>query len=368
MSRFLKVVAIVLGLLLAGYIFGCSTREGSTVESRKKSNTQEKKALTEPVELKFAHFFPAVHPVETVLAAEWKKAVEEATEGLIKVVTFPGETLLKAADVYEGVATGIADVGFSVFTYNAGRFPVVEGFELPGIVYKSSKVASNVAWQGLKELNPREIQDTKLMFATATGPSHLLTKIPIRSLEDIQGVEIRTFGYPVKAIEAIGAVPVAMTQGEAYEALSRGIVQGNCAPLEVLKGFRQAEVTKYITYTSFLSNAVFFTTMNLDTWNSFPKEIQDTILKVNEKIFNEVAAGLWDVICREGFEYAVQEYGHEVFELSAEEIDRWLEKLIPIQEEYIKKMEEKGLPGREVVETIKRLADKYNGLYPEGQI
>jgi TRAP-type C4-dicarboxylate transport system substrate-binding protein len=359
----MKAAVIVLGLLLVVGFFGCSTPEQPTVESPTKSETPGKEALIEPVELKFAHFFPAVHPVETVLAAEWKKAIEEATDGLITVVTYPGETLLKAADVYEGVATGVADVGFSVFTYNAGRFPVIEGFELPGIVYKSSLVASNVAWEGLKELNPQEIQDTKLMFATATGPSHLLTKRPIRSLEDIQGVEIRTFGYPVKAIEAVGAVPVAMTAGEAYEALSRGIVQGNCAPLEVLKGYGQAEVTQYITYTPFLSNAIFFTTMNLDTWNSFPKEIQDIILEVNERIFNDVAAGLWDVICQEGFDYAVQEFGHEDFEMSAEEIDRWLELLNPLLEEYSKNMDDKGFPGREIVETVQRLADKYNASY-----
>ncbi len=364
MSRyFMRSTVIVLSLLLALAIWGCSANEQTSAGNSKGAEMQGEEAHMEPIELKFAHFFSAVHPVETKLAAEWKKAVEEATDGLITVVTYPGETLLKAADVYEGVATGIADVGFSVFTYNAGRFPVIEGFELPGIVYKSSKVAGNVAWEGLKELNPKEIQDTKLMFATATGPSHLLTQIPIRSLEDIQGVEIRTFGYPVKAIEAVGAVPVAMTAGEAYEALSRGIVRGNCAPLEVLKGFMQAEVTKYITYTPFLSNAIFFTTMNPDTWDAFPKEIQDTILKVNEKIFDEVAAGLWDEICREGFEYAVQEHGHEDFELSAEEINRWLEKLIPLHEEYIKDMEERGFPGKEIIETIKRLADKYNEVY-----
>ena len=70
--------------------------------------------------------------------------------------------------------------------------------------------------------------------------------------------------------------------------------------------------------------------MNL-IWNSFPKEIQDTILEVM-KIFVEVAAGLWDEICQEGFEYAVQEYGHEDIELSDEEIDRWLELLIPLHE------------------------------------
>ncbi len=362
-KTFIKGAAIVFSLLLLLFAFGCSTNEESAVEGQNEGGSPDEGIAMEPVELKFAHFFPAVHSVETRIAQEWGKAVEEATDGLVTVVTYPGETLLKAADVYEGVATGIADVGFSVFTYNAGRFPVIEGFELPGTVYQNSKAASYVAWEGLKELQPEEINDTKLMFATATGPSHLLTKNPIHTLEDIQNVEIRTFGMPVKAIEAIGAVPVAMTAVEAYEALSRGIVQGNCAPLEVLKAYRQAEVTKYITYTPFLSNAIFFVTMNLDVWNSFPSDIQEKILKVNEQIFAEVASGNWDEINTEGLQFAKEGYGHEEIELSDEEFARWMEKLVPLQDEYIQSMEEKGLPGKEVIETIKRLADKYNEMY-----
>lgn len=75
-----------------------------------------------------------------------------------------------------------------------------------------------------------------------------------------------------------------------------------------------------------------------------------------------MAAGLWDEICQEGFEYAVREHGHEDFELSDDEIDRWLELLIPLHENYIRDMDEKGFPGKEIVETIKRLADKYKYL------
>jgi len=362
---FVKAIVIVLSLLLLLFAFGCSSpskEPAAEVEGPSEGESAGEAIEMEPVELKFAHFFPAVHPVETDLAQVWGKAVEEATEGLVKVVTYPGETLLKAADVYEGVATGIADVGFSVFTYNAGRFPVIEGFEIPGIVFQSSKAAGYIVNEGLKELQPAEIQDTKLMFATATGPSHLLMQMPIKTLEDIQGVEIRTFGMPVNAIEAIGAVPVAMTAGEAYEALARGVCKGNCAPFEVLKGYRQAEVTKYITYTPFLSNAIFFTTMNLDTWNSFPKEIQDKILEVNERLFPEMAS-LWDKICAEGLEFAKTEYGHEEFTLSDEEFARWMEKLTPIIDKYIQEMNQKGFDGEKIIETIQRLSEKYNEMY-----
>jgi TRAP-type C4-dicarboxylate transport system substrate-binding protein len=176
-------------------------------------------------------------------------------------------------------------------------------------------------------------------------------------------MEIRSFGMPVKAIEALGGIPVAMAQADAYEALARGLVQGNCAPLEVLKGFRQAEVTSYITYAPFISNAVFFLTMNLDMWNSFPADIQEAITKVNDKIFEDVASNLWDIICDEGLDFAKDEFGHEEIWLTDDEFNKWIDKLTPILDEYAEGMEERGLPGREIVETLLQLADKYNALY-----
>lgn len=357
MSRFIfKLFVIILTMFILMGTFGCANSPKPAVEG------PQGKALFEPIELKLAHFWPAVHPVDTQLAQGWKKAIEEATGELVKIKIYPGETLLRANDIYEGVATGVADVGISCFNYTPGRFQIIECFEQPGVVYKNAKISDYIVWEGIKELQPKEIEDTQLMMVFTTGPSHLLTINPIRTLEDIKGLELRAFSMP-QSLEALGAVPVIMSQAEAYEALARGIVQGNLAPLDVLQGFRQAEVTKYITLTPFINNAVFFMTMNLDVWNTIPSEIQATILEVNEIVFEEIAAGLWDKACSDSLEYAIKEYGHEVIELSDEEFARWMGKLTPLKEEYVKSLEEKGLPGQEIMETIERLSDKYNEIY-----
>ena len=361
-----KVFVIILAVFLLCGMWGCTTSEKSApvpAPSPAEEGTPAPVTM-KPVELSFSHFFPPVHPVETELVPQWAAAVEEATGGLVKIVSYPGQTLLNGPETYEGVKTGIADVGLSVFGYTPGRFPLIEAYELPGVIYKNSKVASYCTWEGIKEIQPQEVQDTKLMFAFATGPGHLMTQTPVRTLEDIQGMELRAFGLTVETLEALGAVPVAMPQAEVYEAAARGIVKGNLAPIEVLQGFRQAEVTDYITYTPFLYNATFFVTMNLDVWNSFPKEIQDKILEVNEKIFTEVAAGLWDSLNISALEFAIKETGQEVLpELSPTETARWIEKVLPIQEKYIKSVEERGLPGKEMLEMIKNLSEKYNEIY-----
>lgn len=341
------ILMLMLVIILA--LSGCSG-SGGTEQGQK----QEK------YELKLAHFFPGTHPAETELIQPWAKAIEEATQGRVTVTSYPGETLLKADGIYDGVVNGVADMGLSCFSYTRGRFPVLEAFELPGVSYANSKVASKVAWEGIKEINPKEVQDTKLMMVFTTGPGDLFTKNPVTKLEDIKGLDVRATGLSAKTLKVLGANPIAMPQSEAYEALSKGVVKGNLSPVEVLKGWKHAEVTKYVTETPFLYNTLFFVTMNSDKWNSLPPDIQKAIEEVNHKYFEEVAMGLWDRQNEAAIKWAVEEKGMQIIQLTEEEKQRWIGLVKPIQEDFIKRMNEKGLAGQEVMDKVVQLSEKYN--------
>ncbi|MEN6350277.1 MAG: TRAP transporter substrate-binding protein [Syntrophomonas sp.] len=351
-----KPLALLLVLMLLS-LSGCAKTSSTT-----KQNTEAGKQK-ETIELKLAHFWPATHPIEMQLVQPWAKAIEEATNGQVKITSYPGETLLKANDIYDGVVKGIADVGISCFAYSKGRFPVCEVFELPGITYTSSKSASQVAWQGIQELNPQETQDTKLLMVLTTGPGDLYSKSPIRNLEDLKGQEIRATGISANTLKQLGATPVNMPQSEVYEALSKGMVKGNLGPDEVLKGWKQAEVTKYITKAPFLYNTLFFVTMNEDKWNSLSPELQKTIEQVNKKYFEEVAIGLWDKQNEEALKWATEQKGMEVITLSDTETSKWKELVKPVQQAYIDNVNKQGQNGQEIIDKVKALADKYNKEY-----
>lgn len=340
------LLALVTGLALAGCSSGTPQAD------------QGKGAA--PVELKLAHFFPATHPAETQLVKPWAKAVEEATGGKVKITSYPGETLLKADGIYDGVVGGIADIGLSCFSYTRGRFPVLEAFELPGITYNNSRVASKVAWEGIKQLNPKEVQDTKLIMVFSTGPGDLFTKVPVRELKDLQGLAIRATGLSAKSLKALGANPVAMPQSEAYEALSKGVVKGNLSPVEVLQGWKHAEVTEYLTRTPFLYNTLFFITMNLDKWNSLPPDVRKSFEEVNNKYFEEVAMGLWDKQNEAALKWAVEQKGMKVINLPAGEDAKWIQLVKPIQDEFVSSASQKGLPGQQALDVVKGLSEKYN--------
>ncbi len=187
----------------------------------------------------------------------------------------------------------------------------------------------------------------------------MITKVPVRRLEDLQGLELRATGLSAKTLEALGAIPVAMPQSDAYESLAKGVVKGNLSVIEVLEGWRQAEVVEYVTFTPFLYNTLFFMTMNKDVWNSLPPNLQEIIRDVNEKFHEEVAIGLWDKQVESALKFA-EEFDLELINLSDEEMAKWMVLVEPIQEEFVAEMEAKGLPGREALEVAKRLADKYN--------
>jgi len=311
------------------------------------------------LELNLAHFWPSTHPVEVELVQPWIAAVLEATEGRVKVISYPGETLIPSAEIYEGVKKGVADIGLSCFSYTRGQFPVLEVFELPGIVYNDSAAATRIAWEGIQELNPQEVQDTTLMMVFTTGPGHLFTRNPVRTLGDLKGLEIRATGLSAATLQALGATPVAMPQAEAYESLSKGVVKGNLGPTEILKGWNQAEVTNYITITPFLYNTLFFFTMNTDKWGKISEADQQAILEINQRFFDDVACSLWDRQNEAAFTYAVNEKGMEVFELTAEETALWTDLVRPVMDDFVSRMDGMGFNGREILDTVQRLSDKY---------
>lgn len=343
-------------LLLAAMLFvltatGCS------------SNGEEVPAKSESYTLSVAHFFPPTHPVETELIRSWTTALDEATGGRVTVDSYPGEQLLKAADIYEGVVTGVANVGLSCFAYTRGRFPVLEVFELPGIVYPNSRVASLTAWEGIRELKPAEVQDTRLLMVLATGPGDLFTTTPVRCLEDLQGLKIRATGLSAETLRILGAVPDAMPQSNAYEALQRGLVQGNLSPVEVLQGWRHAEVTQYLTETPFIYNTLFFVTMNHEKWESLPADIQEAIVTATEKVYTEVATGLWDSQNEDALEWALNDQGIELIQLTEEETARWIELIKPIQDDFVAKMEAQGQDGHHILGTVLGLSEEFAKLY-----
>jgi TRAP-type C4-dicarboxylate transport system substrate-binding protein len=315
------------------------------------------KAEAGPIKLTYSNFFPPTH-IQSKLAEAWCREVEKRTNGRVVVEYFPGQTLTKARQVYDGVVTGLSDIGLALFAYTRGRFPVMAAVDLP-LGYPSGKVATKVVNAVYRKFRPKELNDTQVMYLHAHGPGILHTKSKaVRRLEDLKGMKLRGHGTSAQIAKALGATPVSMPMPELYQSLQKGVVEGALYPIEVNKGWRMGEVTKYTTATfSIAYTSSFFVVMNKEKWNALPPEIQRIIEEINEEWIPKHGEA-WDSSDMEGYLYSLS-LGHEIIGLDSREAARWKKAVAPVVEQYIRDMNKKGFDGKEIVDFTIATLNKY---------
>ena len=315
-------------------------------------------AEAKTIQLTYSIFFPATN-AQCKAGVEWAREVEKRSNGQVKITVFPGGTLTKANQCYDGVAKGISDIGMSVFAYTRGRFPVMEAADLP-LGYPDGLTATRTVNAFYEKFKPEELSDVKVLSLHAHGPGGLHTRKPVKTLEDLKDMKIRSTGLSAKVVEALGAVPVAMPQGATYESLQKGVVEGTFGPIEVLKGWRQAEVIKSTTdcfnvgYTTAM-----YVVMNQKKWAQLPKDVQDVMTAVSRE-WIDVHGKSWDSADAKGREYSFS-LGNDIISLSEPESARWTEAVAPIIQEYIANADQKNLNGSDSVAELTRLIEEFKG-------
>ncbi len=311
-----------------------------------------KAAPAEAIELSYSNFFPPTH-FHSILAEEWIKEIEARTNGQVKITYYPASSLLVKDQVYDGVVEGIADIGMSCLIYTAGRFPASELVDLPH-AYPNGWVATKVANDFYTEFTPAEFDDAHMLYFHAHGPGVIFTTDkPVRNMEDLEGMLIRATGAGVKIMEALGATGYGAGQPETSELLSKGTVHGTYAPREVLDGWKQGDVVKYVTGCYDVGNTTdMFVVINKDKWNALPQDIKTVFTEVSEE-WIEKHGMVWDYCDKVGIDYFLSlGEGREVIELPAEEMTRWVEAATVVIDEYLEELTAMGLPAADYEEYL----------------
>ena len=84
------------------------------------------------IRLKYSTYFVATHQV-AVLNQQFCDEIKKRTNGKVEIVYHPSGTLLSAPKTFQGVVSGIADIGMSNISYTRGRFPVIGSSICPSV-------------------------------------------------------------------------------------------------------------------------------------------------------------------------------------------------------------------------------------------
>jgi len=340
MRRRAAIIAIVVAIVTAG----CS--------KDRQTDPAAAESAAQPVKLSYSIFFPASH-LQARTAEAWAREVERRSDGRVEITMYPGGTLTKAPQCYEGVVNGISDIGMSAFAYTRGRFPLLEGLDLP-LGYPDGVTATRVANQMVKKYDPEELRDVHVLYLHAHGPGILASKKPVRSIGELEAMKIRATGLSAKIVSSLGAVPISMSQGETYDALQKGVAEATFCPVETLKGWKQGEVIEYVIDTRAIGyTTAMFVVMNKAKWESLPEDLRAVLTQVSEEwILRQGQA--WDQSDAEGEEF-VRDLGKSFIELSADQRRAFVEAMDPVLADYVNATEAKGLPGGAFLQDLQTL-------------
>ena len=268
----------------------------------------EKAKLTDPTPLtssgeefniQYACINRALLPcvLQTVYFAE---NVKERTNGQVdfEVSSYP-ELGLAGSDMIELVQQGTIEFAQIQPAYVGGTWPLIDIIYVWGLWkdFKSEHEANTALLPALDAGIQEETQGGKLIYHIWYGGNdqYFFSKRGAEK-EDFEGLKTRSHGTTMTdAINGLGGEGQFMAFAEVYTALERGILDAGVTGAHAGHGQRWYEVTDNLI-GPFISMPMGFETMNVETWERIPADLQAIIIEEGAKmeLENLRLAAVWN--------------------------------------------------------------------------
>lgn len=222
-------------------------------------------------------------PLMEIGAQAFADKVKEMTEGRITIEVFPAGTLGPGLKVTETVKNGVAQMGHTWIGYDWGADPTAVLFGGYAGSFDTEKMLHWLYRAGGAELQAEwrmekfDVVSIPLFIRTAEVFLH--SRKPVRTLEDLKGLKLRTAGAWLDISRSMGAAPVTTPGGEVYTALERGAIDATewgTLWEDISPGFHR--VTKYVIIPGIHQpTAPFELVVNKDAWAELSEEDQRII-------------------------------------------------------------------------------------------
>lgn len=222
-------------------------------------------------------------PLMEVGAQAFADRVAQMSNGRIEIEVYPAGTLGPGLKVSETVRNGVADMGHTWMGYDWGQDPTTVLFGGFAGSFDSERMLHWLYKGGgaelQKEFRREEFGLISMPLFIRTAEVFLHSRKPVASLEDLQGLKLRTAGAWLEISKGMGAAPVTMPGGDVYTALERGAIDAtewgtlweNQAP-----GFHR--ITKYVIIPGVHQpTAPFELVVNEASWNELSEANQELI-------------------------------------------------------------------------------------------
>jgi TRAP-type C4-dicarboxylate transport system substrate-binding protein len=313
-------------------------------------------------ELKFVSEYPDKHPTVKNAFFPWIEEVKELSNGRLDITFYNPNALVPARQVWTSVIAGAADIAASPAHWAHGTLKLAPVIQLP-MMFNGAEAGSLTTWD-LSQTSPewqKEYRQVKVLWhwMGALYEVHTKDKI-IRNLDDLKGMKMIGWNPQIRElIKALGANPVEVTPHDSYMALERGMADGVFCPIAPMKAYKITDVMKKHTIVDLMGDP-FYAVMNKKKWDSLPADLQKILEETSGKRMAQISGKSLDDGSIADIKW-MRENGHEFYVLPAEEKAKWQEQVNDIHEDWVKKMNSKGIrSAQKIHDTTVELGKKYS--------
>lgn len=318
-------IRLAVSLGLAASLVACGAG-AATTGGEERSETGSTSA--EQTEIVIAHADNPAHPKHRAFE-RFAEVVEKASDGRITATISHSGALGDETELVESVKLGSVTM---TSVSNGVMVPFAEEFMLLDVPFQFEEVehARSVldGEAGKAVLQAVETAGLTGLAFWEQGFRNLSSGSPVQSLDDVQGLKVRTLTAPlhVAAWNALGANATPMSWGEVFTSLQQGVIDGQENPLFVILQENLYEVQDYATLTRHIYDPM-PVVVNSDWFDGLDNASRQIVLDAMEEATQyerDLAKDLDDEAAQE-----LADAGFEIIELAPEERARFKERAQP---------------------------------------
>ena len=323
-------------------------------------------AGAQDVVLRLHHFLPPGATIQKLVFEPWCDKIGKESGGRLKCQIYPSMQLGGTPpQLFDQARDGVADIVWTLPTYQAGRFMKSEVFELP-FMAKSAEVGSPAFWEYIQKNSLDEFRGVKLLAAHLHDGSlfHFANK-RVQTVDEMKGLKVRgPTRIGTKFLTALGVTPVQMPLPQVPESIAKGVIDGAMVPWEGTPPIKLHEIAKYCLDNApgqpKMSNSIFVIAMNPAKYDALPADLKK-VIDANSGIAWSAQNGMvWVGTTEPAKKLAVA--AQNVFDtLSPAEYTKMQAAADVVTKEWISDVGAKGANGQQLLDAAKALIRKHGG-------
>jgi len=347
-----RITAIAASALLAGSLGGASTASADDFNFRIASG----------------HAPSVVYAglMQNYFEPELKKRVEERTDHTVNFVEGYSGSIVKVNETLEGVQDGIVDFGGFCFCFEPSNLPL-HAFQVMLPFGPTDSGQSLDTAQAVYDQVPyltdvfEEKFNQKLLARITDGAYNLGTTFEWDDLADLKDQKIAGAGLNLNWLNYAEVVGVQSSLPDAYTNMSNHVYEGWIMFPSAWVNLKLYEPAPYYTLIGFGAITWHGLTVNLDTWNGLPPEVQEIVIEVAKDFEEEVGS----VNVTEYDKYVDTLKGvTSVNEISPEVRAAWAKALTDWPQSVATELDAQGLPASEVLKLALEAAEDAGYEWP----